>query len=151
MRSAPIATLLAGVMALTAPAVAQDAARGAVLFDETCAACHQQGGIGQPGLAPPLADGPLWTGLGDKAPSYFGSVVLGGLTGRITAAGVTYIGLAMPLHNWLEDDEILDIAAYVLNDLNGIDAALDPQTLVLLREAPLDGATLHAMRKEALE
>lgn len=151
MRLAPIAMLFVGLTALAAPAVAQDAARGAVLFDETCAACHQQGGIGQPGLAPPLVDGPLWSGLGANAPAYFGSVVLGGLTGRITAAGVTYIGLAMPLHDWLEDDEIVDIAAYVLGELNGVEPGLDPETLAGLRETPLDGPTLHALRKEALE
>lgn len=151
MRLAPVAMLLAGLIALAAPAVAQDAARGAALFDDTCAACHQSGGIGQPGLAPPLADGPLWTGLGAEAPTYFGSVVIGGLTGRITAAGVSYIGLAMPLHDWLEDDEILDIGAYVLGELNGIDPGLTPDTLASLRETPLDAAGLHALRKEALE
>ena len=155
MRLRPIAILLSGLTALVAPAAAQDAAqdpeRGQGLFDETCAACHQPGGVGQPGLAPPLVDDPLWTGLGENAPIYLGSVVLGGLTGRITVAGTAYIGLAMPHHDWLEDDKILDIAAYVLGELNGVAPRLDAETLAGLRAAPLDGPAIHALRKEALE
>ncbi|MGZ9810801.1 c-type cytochrome [Pseudoroseicyclus sp. H15] len=151
MRLAPSAILLCGLNALAAPAAAQDAARGAALFDENCAACHQAGGIGQPGLAPPLVDAPLWEGLGDDAPTYFGSVVLGGLTGRITAGGVMYIGVAMPRHDWLEDDEIVDLAAYVLGELNGLEPELDADTLAGLRAAPLDGSAIHALREGALE
>lgn len=102
-------------------------------------------------FAPPLVDDPLWSGLGDNAPVYLGSVVLGGLTGRITVAGTAYIGLAMPHHDWLEDDKILDIAAYVLGELNGVAPRLDAETLAGLRAAPLDGPAIHALRKEALE
>ncbi|MCB1332042.1 MAG: hypothetical protein KDK28_22315, partial [Maritimibacter sp.] len=69
------------------------------------------------------------------------------LTGRITVAGTAYIGLAMPHHDWLEDDKILDIAAYVLGELNGVAPRLDAETLAGLRAAPLDGPAIHALRK----
>ncbi len=52
-----------------------------------CSACHQPGGVGQPGLAPPLVDAPPWSALGDSAPDYVVGVVLSGLTGTIEAGG----------------------------------------------------------------
>lgn len=131
-----------------APALADDA--GEQLFVDTCSGCHQLGGIGQPGLAPPLLDTPLWDGLGDQAPDYLAGIMVSGLTGTITAGGQKFIGLAMPPHDWMSDEEMLAVAAYVLQDLNGLSVALSPETLAAVRAAPPSHADLRALRKEAI-
>ena len=52
--------------------------------------CHQLGGVGSPGVAPPLVDGELWGALGDKAERYFAGVLIGGLSGTIAADGEVF-------------------------------------------------------------
>lgn len=131
-----------------APVWADDA--GEQLFVDTCSGCHQLGGIGQPGLAPPLVDKPLWDGLGDRGPDYLAGIMVGGLTGTITAGGQKFIGLAMPPHDWMSDEEMLAVAAYVLQDLNGLSVELTPEVIVATRAAPPSHADLRALRKEAL-
>lgn len=143
------ALLAIGSLALLgAPASAAEA--GHVLFDETCSGCHQVGGVGQSGLAPPVATEELWLAMGDKAEIYLAGILMGGLTGTIVSNGETYMGLAMPPHNWLSDDEALAIADYVLNDLNGLGVAVTLAPIAEAREKPPSHAALRAMRKEAL-
>lgn len=133
---------------LGAPALADDT--GEQLFVDTCSGCHQLGGIGQPGLAPPLLDKPLWDGLGDRAPNYLAGIMVSGLTGTITAGGQKFIGLAMPPHDWMSDEEMLAVATYVLQDLNSLPAELTPDVIAETRASPPSHADLRALRKEAL-
>lgn len=53
--AAAIAGLTLGAVAHAAPNGSQITA-GAAVFEENCAACHQSGGIGQPGTAPSLVN-----------------------------------------------------------------------------------------------
>ncbi|WP_338720968.1 cytochrome c [Devosia sp. XK-2] len=122
---------------------------GQALFIDNCSGCHQLGGVGQPGLAPPLIDGPLWENLGPRSPDYLAGVLVGGLTGTISAGGQTFIGLAMPPQDWMTDAEMQAVADYVLNELNGLDADLTLDTFAAARAAPLSHAELRAQRKEA--
>lgn len=142
-------TLAFCLTALAASAAAQDQSAGAELFDKICAACHQKAGAGAPGLAPPLADRALFASLGEEAPTYLGGVLLSGLTGRISANGMEYVGLVMPSHAGLTDAEVLAITGYVLGDLNGVSPRLAPAKLAALREAPPDHAALFKMRERA--
>lgn len=145
MRLSPIPVVLALV---AAPAHAEEA--GELLFNDNCSGCHQLGGVGSPGLAPPLVDGELWGALGDKAERYFAGVLIGGLSGTIAADGNTYTGLAMPSQAWMSDDEMLAVADYVLNDLNGLDLTISPELFAGTREAPLTHAELRSLRKGLL-
>ncbi|MBE0579559.1 cytochrome c [Devosia sp.] len=119
------------------------------LFVDACSGCHQLGGVGQPALAPPLVDPALWAGLGEQAPDYLVGVIVGGLTGKITVAGQDYIGLAMPPQDWMTDEEIAAVAAYVLNDLNGLDLTATPELIAAIRPAHPSHQDLRAIRKEA--
>ncbi|MEW6704080.1 MAG: cytochrome c [Pseudomonadota bacterium] len=74
-----------------APAAAGAAADGAAVYAARCAACHQAGGSGLPGVFPPLA-GSEWV-LGK--PSTLVALVLHGASGPLTVRGRTYDG-AMP-------------------------------------------------------
>lgn len=133
---------------LGAPAMAGEA--GETLFVDSCSGCHQLAGAGQAGLAPPLTDKALWTGLGPRGTDYIAGVMMGGLTGTITAAGQKYIGLAMPPQDWMTDEEMQAVADYVLNDLNGLGLDIPVETFAALRQAPPSHSALRALRKEAI-
>lgn len=148
MKPSHCLTHLGLALLLAAPVSADDA--GEQLFIDSCSGCHQLGGVGEPGLAPPLVDPTLWTGLGDKAPQYIVGIMMGGLTGKITALGQDYIGLAMPPQDWMTDEEIQAVAAYVLGDLNGLEARPTPELIAATRVAPPPHTQSRTMRKEAL-
>ncbi|WP_417308727.1 c-type cytochrome [Devosia sp.] len=133
---------------LAAPVTAGEP--GEQLFVDNCSGCHQLGGVGQPGLAPPLVDPELWAGLGDKAPNYLVGVLFGGLTGQITAQGQVYIGVAMPPQSWMTDEELQLVADYVLQDLNDLEVAVDPALIETTRAAPPSHADLRETRRSAM-
>jgi len=83
---------------------------GQALFAGTCSTCHQANGQGLPNVFPPLAKSDYIA----KQPSRIADVVLHGLTGPVTVNGNAYNSV-MPPMNQLTDDEIADIATYVLN------------------------------------
>lgn len=139
---------IVGLALLSAPAIGSEAGR--VLFETNCSGCHQIGGIGSPGLAPPLVDDALWKGLGDKAGTYFAGIVVSGFSGKIVAKGETYTGLAMPSQAELSDTEMAEIADYVLHDLNGLSSIPAVETFAAVRAAPPSHQDLKAMRLEAL-
>jgi|APFEC2959095171_1045051.scaffolds.fasta_scaffold01350_2 mono/diheme cytochrome c family protein len=137
---------LAAVLLLAAsgPAAAAD---GEAIFNDICSACHQPDGSGQPGLAPPLVDAALWSRLGGKAPGYVVGVVLAGLTGTIEAAGQSYIGLVMPTHDFMSDEEIAAVTNYVLQDLNQVGTPIDATTVGDVRAAVPTHKQLRDIRK----
>lgn len=122
-------------------------ADGAALFADNCAACHAEGGVGTPGLAPPLVDAELWTRLGPKAPDYIAGVLTSGLTGRITVAAVDYIGLAMPEQTQLTPAEMAEVASYVLQTLNGLEQPVTEELAAATLASPPDHAALRKLRK----
>lgn len=129
--------------ALAAPAAPAVAADGKAVFETVCAACHQEGGVGAPGLAPPLVDPALWSRLGDEAGTYVTGVLVAGLSGRIEAGGQTYVGVAMPSQEALSDEELVAVATYVLHDLNHLDVAIPAPP----RTEPPSHKALRTLRK----
>ena len=83
---------------------------GQQLFTGTCSVCHQATGQGLPGVFPPLAKSDL-IAADPKRPI---SILLKGLTGKVTVNGKEYNSV-MPPMNQLNDDEIANIITYVLN------------------------------------
>ena len=142
-----IASLL--VLALSgAPVLADETGR--TLFDENCSSCHQAGGTGQSGLAPPLVDRPLWTGLGPQSTEYLAGILIGGFSGTIVAGGERFIGLAMPPQDWMTDAELLSVSDYVLNELNGLGIEISADAIARQRLARPSHADLRALRKQAM-
>ncbi len=82
--------------------------RAELVYNRTCAACHQPDGKGTPGVFPPL-DGSEWV-INDVGVPI--KVVLKGLQGPVTVKGTTYVN-AMPAHVDLSDQEIADVLTYV--------------------------------------
>jgi len=140
-------SLLLASLSIAPAALAAD---GEALFNGSCAACHQRGGIGSMGLAPPLVDRVLWDRLGGAAPDYIQGVMLAGLSGSIEVDGQQYAGLVMPPQAQMTDDELAAIGIYVLSTLNAVrNPPLTAATLAALRLAPPTHAALREMRKKS--
>ncbi|MBD9375433.1 cytochrome c [Rhizobium sp. ARZ01] len=117
------------------------------LFAKTCATCHGEKGVGTQGLAPPLQNAELWSRLGDKAPHYIAGVMVGGMSGKITANGEDYIGLVMPPMSSVPSEDLALIAGYVLQTLNGVMSAPDKALVDGMKTKPLSHKELRNMRK----
>jgi mono/diheme cytochrome c family protein len=140
---------LAGMAASAAagvPALAAD--HGKDMFVAVCEACHGEGGVGTEGVAPPLVDPALWSRLGDKAPAYLAGVLAGGLSGKISANGIDYIGLVMPPQSEAgSSKELAAVANYVLKDLNGLASVADAAGIDAALNAPQSHKQLRALRE----
>ncbi|NIY79932.1 cytochrome c [Celeribacter sp. HF31] len=116
------------------------------LFNTHCAACHNTGGIGNPGLAPPLNRPAFWQALGDTAPEYLAGVVVSGMAGKLEVQGQMYIGLIMPPVASTTDEELVEIGTWVLQTLGETDGVMTQALLDAAREARPSHADLRAMR-----
>lgn len=138
---------LAASLLATQPALAGK--DGEELFNQRCVACHQAGGVGAPGLAPPLVNAALWPALNEHAQPYFFGVLNAGLSGTIEVDGVGYYGLVMPPQSDLSETQMTALADYVLNDLNGLGIKPDAAALAAARKQPGTHSALREMRNHA--
>lgn len=144
MRLVAAAGLLAGLAAAaTTPAFAEEAGE---LFEIHCAACHNSGGTGNPGLAPPLNRPAFWQALGDQAPDYLAGVMTSGLAGRLEVQGQLYIGLIMPPVASATPEELVEIGSWVLQTLGQTEAEMTPELLEAATQVRPTHADLRAMR-----
>jgi mono/diheme cytochrome c family protein/glucose/arabinose dehydrogenase len=81
---------------------------GRMMYEATCLACHQQHGLGQPGLAPPLA-GSEWVAGSERR---LIRIVLHGLRGPIKVKGEPF-ELDMPSLGVLDDEQIASALTYI--------------------------------------
>jgi len=139
-------TLRLAIAALALAAAAQVPAQtvhypgGKGTFDGKCAVCHQAGGKGMDGLAPPLVDYPgRYAGASDGR-AQLGHTVLYGMFGPIKVKDKTY-NFKMPSFATLSDAEIADVLNYVVFDLNAEHGGAKP----------FDAAEIHALRANALD
>jgi mono/diheme cytochrome c family protein len=121
---------------------------GKSLFEARCAVCHQAGGKGQDGLAPPLTEYPgTYAGLPDGR-RQLGATVLNGMFGEITVHDKTY-NFKMPSFASAGDDDLAQILNYVVFDLNRQHGAAKPFSAVEIKAArtpAIDGSAVHAQR-----
>jgi mono/diheme cytochrome c family protein len=120
------------------------AADGAKLFADNCQACHQAGGIGTAGLAPPLVS-PVLAKAADKQKDYPVAVVINGLSGPIPLAGGGSLTSAMPPQQALSDEQVAAIVAYVYR-LNHAKVAITSGEVAGVRGQSLGNAQLKQMR-----
>jgi nitrite reductase (NO-forming) len=85
-------------------------AAGKQLFAGTCSTCHQAEGQGMAGVFPPLAKSDYIAADRKRLTS----VMLHGLQGPVTVNGKEYNSI-MPPMSQLTDDEVAQLATYVLN------------------------------------
>jgi len=103
----------AEVAAATKPGIEERMERGESLFTTHCVACHQAQGQGLAGAFPPLAGSSY---LAEDSLRVVHAVV-NGLSGPITVNGVNYDAV-MPALGYLSDQDVADVATFVLNSWN---------------------------------
>ena len=96
------------MMGLALQGYSQQAAKGKVVYDKVCIACHQATGMGIPGAFPPLAKSDYLNKDVNRAIKG----VVKGLTGPITVNGKKF-NSAMPAQSTLTDQQIADVFTYV--------------------------------------
>lgn len=108
--------LVVGIMFFfTAAAYTQGAGkpskeRGKLVYETSCLPCHQQNGMGVPGMNPPLAK-TKWV-LGDKGSLI--DIILNGMKEPIEIDGEMYHNI-MPAQPGLSDENIADVLTFVRN------------------------------------
>ena len=91
-----------------APAAAAGSAKGAQIFSQNCASCHQANGQGTPAVFPPLAGNPYVTG----APTPVIHTLLYGLSGA-KVEGKDYGAQMPPWKGTLSNADIATVATYI--------------------------------------
>jgi mono/diheme cytochrome c family protein len=134
-------------LGIALPAPAEDG--GKQLFVEQCAACHEQDGLGIPGIYPPLADRVGRFVHLPEGRAYLARVVIHGLFGPIRVEDRPYDGL-MPPQPDLSDAEIAAILNYALTKLSAEQLPVDFEPLSAGEVAGYrePEATFSAMRRE---
>lgn len=123
--------------------------KGSDVYRAACAMCHQEGGQGSAGLAPPLK-GSYWDKLA-KTRTYVPGVLLAGMHGPITTDEGQFVGV-MPPQGRLSDGEIAAVSNFLVQELNGISAAppVDAAEVARLRSKPVTVAELRTLRKQSV-
>lgn len=103
---------------------------GKAVYETACVPCHQPHGMGQEGLAPPLAQSEWVAG----PPQRLVRIVLNGLRGPIKVKGQMY-ELDMPALGVLTDEQIAAVLTYVRREWNHSFSAVSPATVKQVREA----------------
>jgi mono/diheme cytochrome c family protein len=106
---------------------------GKANYETVCLPCHQPHGLGQEGLAPPLA-GSEWV----RGPEQrIVRIVLNGLRGPIKVKGQTF-ELDMPALGILEDEQIATVLTYVRNEWGHSFPPVSAETVKKIREQTAD-------------
>lgn len=126
---------------------------GKSAFDGKCAICHQPGGNGMDGLAPPLTGYPGRYAQAQDGRAQLAHTLLYGMFGPIKVNGKTY-DFKMPSFAALADAQIADLLNYVVFDLNaqrGDAKPFDAAEIRAMRVSPLDAAAVHRQRDALVE
>ncbi len=111
--------------------VGDKAADGKRVFTQICSACHQGNAMGLPGAFPPLA----MSDYLNADPKRAISIVLHGLSGKITVNSTGYESVMPALGPQLSDDEIANVLTYVLNNFNNKGGTISASEVRAVRAA----------------
>jgi mono/diheme cytochrome c family protein len=121
---------------------------GKSVFDAQCAVCHQAGGKGQDGLAPPLTEYPGKYSTTDQGRAQLTSTVVHGMFGEIKVHDKSY-NFKMPSFASASDEDLAQVLNYVVFDLNEKHGDAKPFTAADIKAAraqTLDAAAVHTQR-----
>lgn len=147
----PPSPLIAAAAAAVAPAGEGVLAQGQVVYDQTCAGCHQAQGTGLPGAFPPLAGHVPTLVSAEGGRDHLVRVVLFGLQGPIVAGGQAYAGV-MPPWGQLSDEEVAAVLEYVSqawdNEVPAGQAAFSASDVAAARAQALTPQAVHDLRQD---
>jgi mono/diheme cytochrome c family protein/glucose/arabinose dehydrogenase len=104
---------------------------GKMRYQTLCVACHQLNGQGLAGLAPPLAASEWVEGPEGR----LARIIMHGVRGEITAAGVTFNVEMPPLGAALDDEAIAEIMTYVRNEWGNRASVVETSAVKAIRAA----------------
>jgi mono/diheme cytochrome c family protein len=93
-------------------------ADGQAVFDNSCAFCHQAGGVGVPGQFPRLAGRVGAIAATPEGRAFLPKILLNGMSGRVTVDEQPILGI-MPAFDSLSDADMASVLTY----LSGMDHA----------------------------
>jgi len=125
------------------------AADGAQVFAGTCQACHQAGGVGAPGLAPPLVS-PVIRNAAARQKDYPVMVVTKGLTGSLALADGGSTTGAMPPQPALTDADVAAVVNYLFH-LNHAAGGVKPADVARVRAQTSTNDDLKRVRQDLLK
>lgn len=103
---------------------------GAAIYSARCAACHQAGGTGLPGVFPPLADSEWVTG---KEKTLI-AAVLHGIEGPLTVKGQSYNGAMPAFAAQVNDAEMAALLSHVRSQWGNSAAPITAETVAAVRQ-----------------
>ena len=103
---------------------------GAAIYSARCAACHQAGGTGLPGVFPPLAESEWVTG---KEKTLI-AAVLHGIEGPLTVKGQSYNGAMPAFAAQVNDAEMAALLSHVRSQWGNSAAPITAETVAAVRE-----------------
>jgi mono/diheme cytochrome c family protein len=115
---------------MLAAATATASADGQAVFDNSCAFCHQAGGVGVPGQFPRLAGRVGAIAAKPEGKAFLTAVLFNGMSGRVTVDDEPILGI-MPAFDSLSDDDMASVLTY----LSGLDHAPVPFSADDIRKA----------------
>ena len=121
---------------------------GKSMFDAQCAVCHQAGGKGQDGLAPPLTDYPGKYAGTAAGRQQLTATVVHGMFGEIKVNDKTF-NFKMPSFASASDEDLAQVLNYVVFDLNAQHGSAKPFTASDIKTArgqAMDSSAVHAQR-----
>ena len=133
---------------MLAAATATASADGQAVFDNSCAFCHQAGGVGVPGQFPRLAGRVGAMAARPEGKAFLTTVLFNGMSGRVTVDDQPILGI-MPAFDSLSDDDM----AAVLTYLSGLDhppVAFSADDIKKARDEPRLAPTDVAARRADL-
>lgn len=80
------------------------------IYNNNCASCHQANGLGVPGVFPPL-NRSEWVASED--PRVVARILLNGMVGPVTVAGVEYNSMMPPFGAMFNDEELAALATFI--------------------------------------
>ncbi|MBV8684966.1 MAG: cytochrome c [Caulobacteraceae bacterium] len=131
---------------LLAASVAQAAPPSAV-FDQTCAICHQAGGVGAPGEFPRLAGRAASLARFPLGRRLMIAAVLNGSIGRVQADHQTIMGV-MPAFNQLTDVQACEALNYIASLDGGSAPPFTPAEVAAVRAHPMSPNEVNALARD---
>lgn len=136
-------------ISLSAATTACAQERGAVLFEQHCAVCHQMKGEGIPGFAPRLAGTLADRARRESGRSYLAQLAVSGMMGPIVSGGERFND-AMPPFASLADEDIVAVVGHVLIRLNQVPAenSITAQDVAAARKRALPPHEVRRLREQ---
>ncbi|MEL6673470.1 MAG: cytochrome c [Bacteroidota bacterium] len=106
-----------------------DLSAGKKVYTTYCLTCHQNDGLGVPGMNPPLAETDWVTGDKDRLIN----IVLNGMFDPIEVNGERYAGVMAPHRDLLSDEEVAQVLTYIRNSFGNQASAISEAEVAAIR------------------